>query len=68
MYALLFRRQPQMDALFVRNTNGAIRGEMLMRVFEAVCCLDWTPAMATAWRRTLSDLDDYVRQPEQVAV
>ena len=36
VYALLFERQPDMQALFWRDTNGAVRGEMLMRVFEAI--------------------------------
>jgi hemoglobin-like flavoprotein len=36
VYALLFERQPRMRALFWRDTDGAIKGEMLMRVFEAV--------------------------------
>jgi hemoglobin-like flavoprotein len=36
VYALLFARQPEMEAQFIRDTQGAIRGEMLMRVFEAI--------------------------------
>ncbi|MFI4974002.1 MAG: globin [Caulobacterales bacterium] len=36
VYAVLFERQPEMKVLFFRDTNGAIRGEMLMRVFEAI--------------------------------
>jgi hemoglobin-like flavoprotein len=36
VYARLFREQPQMEALFWRDKNGAIRGEMLARVFEAI--------------------------------
>jgi hemoglobin-like flavoprotein len=36
VYALLFERQPQMQPLFWRDTSGAIKGEMLMRVFEAI--------------------------------
>jgi hemoglobin-like flavoprotein len=36
VYALLFSRQPQMEALFWRDTKSVIRGEMLMRVFEAI--------------------------------
>lgn len=35
-YGLLFQRQPAMEALFWRDTSGAIRGEMLMKVFEAI--------------------------------
>ena len=36
VYARLFRLQPQMEALFARDTNGQIRGEMLARVIEAI--------------------------------
>jgi hemoglobin-like flavoprotein len=36
VYEVLFGRQPEMEALFWRDTNGAIKGEMLMRVFEAI--------------------------------
>lgn len=36
VYATLFERQPQMLALFWRDGDGAIKGEMLMRVFEAI--------------------------------
>ena len=36
VYTLLFERQPEMQALFWRDTNGGVRGEMLMRVFEAI--------------------------------
>lgn len=36
VYARLFERQPEMEALFWRDTTNAIKGEMLMRVFEAV--------------------------------
>jgi hemoglobin-like flavoprotein len=33
---VLFERQPEMKLLFWRDTSGAIKGEMLMRVFEAI--------------------------------
>jgi hemoglobin-like flavoprotein len=36
VYAVLFERQPDMKSLFWRDTSGAIKGEMLMRVFEAI--------------------------------
>lgn len=36
VYARLFERQPQMQALFWRDSDNAIKGEMLMRVFEAI--------------------------------
>jgi hemoglobin-like flavoprotein len=36
VYDRLFALQPEMKALFWRDTNGAIKGEMLTRVFEAI--------------------------------
>jgi hemoglobin-like flavoprotein len=36
VYAVLFERQPPMEALFWRDGKSVIRGEMLMRVFEAI--------------------------------
>ena len=36
VYARLFQRQPQMQALFWRDTDDSIKGEMLMRAFEAI--------------------------------
>jgi hemoglobin-like flavoprotein len=36
VYERLFCEQPEMQALFWRDTNGAIKGEMLTRVFEAI--------------------------------
>jgi hemoglobin-like flavoprotein len=36
VYERLFQQQPQMQALFWRDSNGAIKGEMLARVFEAI--------------------------------
>jgi hemoglobin-like flavoprotein len=36
VYAKLFARQPEMEALFWRDRTGAIKGEMLARVFEAI--------------------------------
>jgi len=111
VYGRLFERQPEMQALFWRDDNDTIKGEMLMRVFEAIldfirarqfadhlistevvthagydvppdvfatffglvaevvqetCGADWTPAMAGGWRRTLADLDSFVRHPDRV--
>ena len=111
VYARLFARQPEMRALFWRDANGAIKGEMLAKVFEAIldfigprsyahnlietevvthegydvprtvfatffgvvadvvgesCGAGWTPAMAAAWRRMLSDLDHFVAQRGRV--
>ena len=36
IYARLFREQPQMEGLFWRDSNGAIKGEMLAQVFNAI--------------------------------
>ncbi|MGH7023753.1 MAG: globin domain-containing protein [Caulobacteraceae bacterium] len=36
VYARLFAAHPAMADLFVRDTNGSIKGEMLARVFEMV--------------------------------
>ena len=36
VYARLFAEHPDMEALFVRDTDGSVRGEMLSRVFEAI--------------------------------
>ena len=38
VYARLFAAYPEMEALFVRDTTGAVRGEMLAMTFE--CILD----------------------------
>ena len=36
VYALLYTRQPQLHTLFWRDGDGAIKGEMLMKVIEAI--------------------------------
>jgi hemoglobin-like flavoprotein len=36
VYARLFAEHPQMEALFWRDGNGLIKGEMLSRVIEAI--------------------------------
>lgn len=36
VYARLFREQPEMKPLFWRDTDNAIKGEMLARVFDAI--------------------------------
>ncbi|HEX3886172.1 MAG TPA: globin [Phenylobacterium sp.] len=110
VYARLFTREPAMQVLFWRDTSGAIKGEMLAKVFEAIfdfigprayahhlietevithegyevpravfatffgivaevvretCGGGWTPAMDTAWRRLLDDLEHYVAPPTE---
>jgi hemoglobin-like flavoprotein len=46
VYARLFAEYPEMEALFVRDTTGAVRGEMLAMAFE--CLLDMGGAGAYA--------------------
>jgi len=36
VYDLLFSRHPEMRELFVRDTNGAVRGQMLIQAIEIV--------------------------------
>lgn len=36
VYARLFAQQPAMTPLFVMDTNDAVKGEMLARVFDAI--------------------------------
>jgi hypothetical protein len=36
VYERLFAQQPQMQALFWRDTDHAVKGEMLSRVFQAI--------------------------------
>jgi hemoglobin-like flavoprotein len=36
VYAKLFARYPDMRPLFVRDTTGAVRGEMLARTIDAI--------------------------------
>ena len=36
VYERLFRLHPEMEALFQRDKTGAIKGEMLARVFQAI--------------------------------
>jgi hemoglobin-like flavoprotein len=36
VYAKLFARHPEMEALFIRDKNGQVRGEMLARLIEAI--------------------------------
>jgi len=36
VYRRLFRDEPQMEAMFIRDTNHQVKGEMLARVIEAI--------------------------------
>ena len=112
VYRRLFTEHPEMEAQFIRDHNGAVKGEMLARVFEAlldfvdrrayaaqmiqcevithegygvppnvfplffvavadtlaeVLAADWTPAMATAWRELLTQIDWYATHTDQTA-
>jgi hemoglobin-like flavoprotein len=40
VYARLFQKHPSTQAMFWRDSDGAIKGEMLARVFDAI--LDYT--------------------------
>jgi hemoglobin-like flavoprotein len=40
VYARLFAAYPEMEALFVRDTTGAVRGEMLAVAFQCLLDLD----------------------------
>jgi hemoglobin-like flavoprotein len=46
VYARLFVAYPEMEALFVRDTTGAVRGEMLSLVFECLLDIGGTGAYA----------------------
>lgn len=36
IYARLFQQRPELEALFVMDKDGAVRGEMLVRAFDAI--------------------------------
>ena len=36
VYERLFAEHPEMEALFIRDSDGSVRGEMLAGVFEAI--------------------------------
>ncbi|HEY3951428.1 globin [Phenylobacterium sp.] len=40
VYARLFAAYPEMEAMFVRDTTGAVRGEMLAMAFQCLLDLD----------------------------
>jgi hemoglobin-like flavoprotein len=52
VYARLFARYPAMEVEFWRDRNGAIRGEMLARVFAAILDLCGPAAWAPAYLET----------------
>jgi hemoglobin-like flavoprotein len=46
VYARLFARYPETEALFVRDVDGAVKGEMLAKVFEIALDLSGANAYA----------------------
>ncbi|HEY2481403.1 MAG TPA: globin, partial [Caulobacteraceae bacterium] len=65
VYARLFARHPEMEAQFVRDTNGAVKGEMLARVFEMVLDYVGEGAYATGMiRNEVVTHDGYGVPPE----
>lgn len=52
VYLRLFARHPAMQAEFWRDRNGAIRGEMLARVFDAILDFCGPAAWAPAYLET----------------
>jgi hemoglobin-like flavoprotein len=51
VYARLFRERPELEAMFVMDTDGAVRGEMLSRVFAAILDFIGDRAYAQNWIR-----------------
>jgi len=49
VYARLFRERPELEAMFVMDTDGAVRGEMLSRVFAAILDFVGDRAYAQNW-------------------
>ena len=75
VYARLFRERPELEAMFVMDTDGAVRGEMLSRVFDAILdfigdrayAQNWISAEATTHEGYLVPRGDFVRFFEIVA-
>ncbi len=69
IYARLFRERPELEAMFVMDTDGAVRGEMLSRVFDAILdfigdrayAQNWISAEATTHEGYLVPRGDFVR-------
>jgi len=49
IYARLFRERPELEAMFAMDTDGAVRGEMLSRVFDAILDFIGDRAYAPNW-------------------
>jgi hemoglobin-like flavoprotein len=69
VYARLFRERPELEAMFVMDTDGAVRGEMLSRVFDAILdfignrayAQNWISAEATTHEGYLVPREDFAR-------
>lgn len=69
VYARLFRERPELEAMFVMDTDGAVRGEMLSRVFGAILdfigdrayAQNWINAEATTHEGYLVPREDFAR-------
>lgn len=75
VYARLFHERPELEAMFVMDTDGAVRGEMLSRVFDAILdfigdrtyARNWISAEATTHEGYLVPREDFARFFEIVA-
>lgn len=75
VYARLFQERPELEAMFVMDTDGAVRGEMLSRVFDAILdfigdrayAQNWISAEATTHEGYLVSRADFARFFEIVA-
>jgi len=69
VYARLFRERPELEAMFVMDTDGAVRGEMLSRVFGAILDFigdrvyapNWISAEATTHEGYLVPREDFAQ-------
>lgn len=69
VYARLFRERPELEAMFIMDTDGAVRGEMLSRVFDAILdfigdrayAQNWISAEATTHEGYLVPRADFAR-------
>jgi hemoglobin-like flavoprotein len=66
VYARLFARHPAMEAEFWRDSNGAIRGEMLSRVFDAILDFCGPAAWAPAYLETEAVTHDAYGIPRSI--
>lgn len=53
IYVRLFAAFPELDALFVRDRDGSVRGHMLAQ--------SWTEEMEQAWSRLLVQIQDLMQ-------